>query len=705
MKGYIAKYKKYRGILLSVALFLLLDASVLSLNFYMSFEISEDAVGVNLAGRQRMLSQRMTKSLFIMKASEINSGAYSSAYQELINSKNTFDNTFNAFLIGGSTMNADGESVVLKTVTDQRAISALESAKTYWLPYKAAIENVIAQRNNRSGADEQALNSALQIASSNNLPLLGLMNDLTVTLEQVASSKATRLRLIQTIGIALAVLNFLFIMMHFLRQLRSSDEVIEKARQETTEILDTVNEGLFLLDHNYVIGDQYSKVLLQLFETPDIAGRPLEELLDSIGITNDHETAKEFISLLFDKKVKQNLIQDLNPLDRVEANLNHGDNKFTTKYLNFSFSRVLLANGEISHILVTVQDITDKVNLERALQSAKEHNEQQVLMMTSLLHIQPDDQRQFIRNAYRYYEEVNEILKRPAKNQSSLQEKASKIFRQMHSFKGEASALQLDIFENKAHAIEDIIARLQRLNKLHGDDFLPIAVQLNELIDYTHQLEEMIGKLSALGASYKIDNTISIPTTPDNTLCDYFSRYVKDVAERNNKEVMLSTIGLEHVIMSNEEQQQFKALCLQLLKNAVIHGIESPEQRTQSHKPPMGHIHLRVTPEQGTIRVNIIDDGRGLDYDAIRARAKKMDQWPSSEIDHWSKEQLATFIFKEGVSTANSLTIDAGRGVGMGSVVQYIAAKRGKITVSSRTGQHCQFSISLPLNTRHSQAA
>ena len=62
-------FGKYRSIIISVALFLLLDASVLVFNFYVSFQISEDAVGVNLAGRQRMLSQRMAKSLYILDSS------------------------------------------------------------------------------------------------------------------------------------------------------------------------------------------------------------------------------------------------------------------------------------------------------------------------------------------------------------------------------------------------------------------------------------------------------------------------------------------------------------------------------------------------------------------------------------------------------------------------------------------------------------
>src|SRR5687767_4749311 len=69
-------YGKYRGILISVALFILLDASVMILNFYVSFEIADDAVGINLAGRQRMLSQRIAKSLYSLNSESPGSAEY-----------------------------------------------------------------------------------------------------------------------------------------------------------------------------------------------------------------------------------------------------------------------------------------------------------------------------------------------------------------------------------------------------------------------------------------------------------------------------------------------------------------------------------------------------------------------------------------------------------------------------------------------------
>ena len=90
---YGSKYGKYRGILMSVALFILLDASVMILNFYVSFEISADAIGINLAGRQRMLSQRTAKTLYALHSETSDSKAFQDAVTELNNTKNLFDGT------------------------------------------------------------------------------------------------------------------------------------------------------------------------------------------------------------------------------------------------------------------------------------------------------------------------------------------------------------------------------------------------------------------------------------------------------------------------------------------------------------------------------------------------------------------------------------------------------------------------------------
>jgi HPt (histidine-containing phosphotransfer) domain-containing protein len=695
-------YGKYRGILISVALFLLLDASVLILNFYISFEIADDAIGVNLAGRQRMLSQRMAKTLLALDSAREDPIAFDTAFDELMLSQSLFDETLMGFMHGGNVRDAAQARVQLDPVTDGDAKAALQKALVIWTPYQTAVREFIGdvQANNPTATD-RSLAAAIQMARAHNLTLLVLMNDLTNSLEQVATSKATRLRWIQTVGITLAIFNFLFIMLHFVRQLRESDAVIEKARRETTEILATVNEGLLLIDSNLIIGEQHSAKLREVLGEQHFGGQSLQALLERIISAKDAETARAFIELLFDQKIKETLIGDLNPLSLVEVNIAQERGGFLTKYLKFDFARAY-QQERISHVLVTVLDITEQVKLERALGESRKHNESQLEMLTGLLHTHPSLLKEFIDNSYRCYSRINSILSMPAKSTQLVREKASSIFKEIHNFKGEAASLKLESFEVAAHAIEDTLAQLRDKPDLSGNDYLGLTVQLESLISYTQQVELLVKKLAQFAvvnsAQSDVTNPHHVTGSRRNDGWGHLEDFVENIAQRNGKQVKLVASGLNEIALVPEVQQQLKEICIQLLRNAVMHGIESPYERELSEKPAQGRIDLRLAKVSPTeMELTVMDDGQGLDYAAIRAQALASGKWSEAEIEAWDNKQLLRLIFNEGFSTAKAMTKDAGRGVGMDAVMSQVLAHRGKINVSSRRGSYCRFVITLPL--------
>jgi two-component system chemotaxis sensor kinase CheA len=692
--------KKYRGILISVALFILLDASVMILNFYVSFEISEDAIGINLAGRQRMLSQRMAKTLYALNSEGSESKEFKDAAIELQSSKNLFDETLTAFTQGGKTHNANKEIMVLPQVNSQAGQATLKAAADVWLPYKLSVDSLLADiQESRDFTDN--LSNALTQAKAKNIILLGHMNDLTINLENVASSKASRLRVIQTVGISLAIINFLFIMLHFLRQLRDSDLVLEQARKETTEILQTVNEGLFLVDENMTIGNQHSRHLVDILGIPDIAGQNFQALLENMISEKDAETARGFIELLFDKKIKEKLIGDLNPLNLIEVNIAQASGGFLTKHLQFSFARAQ-QDGLISHVLVTVQDVTEKVRLEKALVESRKHSESQIELLTSLLHTHPSLLQEFITNSYNCYNRINNILRQPAKTTALVKEKATNIFREIHNFKGEAASLKLEYFENQAHAIEDTLQDLRGKQNITGNDYLALTVQLENLISYTQQVQQLTEKLALFGHyTSKTPTPASEKKILGNRQQDgwnHLGDFVQNIAQRNGKLVKFVASGLSDIELDSEYAQQVKEICVQLLRNAVTHGIESPEDRELTEKPIEGRIDLRLAKlSDEEMEITVMDDGNGLDYNAIREKAVQSGRWDDDEIDSWGNKHLLALIFHEGFSTAKEISKDAGRGVGMEAVMNHVLEHRGKITVSSRRGRHCRFVITLPI--------
>ncbi len=683
---------KYKGIMVSVALFLLLDASVLMLNFYISFEISEDAVGVNTAGRQRMLSQRMMKALL---NTDVSTSAPEISLAELRNTSNLFDKTLAAFANGGETPGADGTPVILKPVGSKDSLDAIAQTQLIWAPYKKHIETLLAINFEENNFEfEAALATAIKYGNANNLKMLQLMNKLTVDLESVASSKATRLRIIQTVGISLAIVNFFIIMFHFLRQLRSSDEKIEAARQETQEILETVNEGLFLIDEDLIIGEQHSTELENIFGRTDIAGHSFQSLLKDIVSEKDMNTTQSFIKLLFKPTVKQKLIGDLNPLNEVEIHLPLEEGGYLSKFLSFSFSRVI-TDSLISHVLVTVKDITEQIQLARELDTARSQNEKQLELLSALLNTNSDLLPMFLSNSFKTFNEINMSLRNPAKNQSQYLAKANRIYALIHNFKGEASALNLDQFVETAHQFEDAIAELKNKKQINGKDFLSLTVMLNGLIAQTE---------SAGGLAEKLKRFTNISKTtaqeaPAPMDWSHLDTLTQQVAQKQKKSVNLIHSGLNDNGIDKTLHSLINSISIQLIRNAVSHGIETPNERKLAQKTSIGEIDIRLAKRSdGNYVYTFKDDGNGIDTNSIRDAAIKRGIITERQADIMSKKQLISLIFSPELSTKTEVDTDAGRGIGMHSVRELIQQLGGKIAIASRNGYGCTFTISFPQN-------
>jgi len=680
---------KYKTIVVSIALFLLLDASVLILNFYISFEIADDAVGVNLAGRQRMLSQRMVKSLYDLEISEGTEAE--KAKTELNSTVALFDSTLNAFDIGGTVKGAGDENVTLEAVSSIGGRSAIKAAKTIWAPYKEKLSTVIDSELNAIDPEENAV--LVQFAKENNLSMLRLMNDLTVDLEKIATSKATRLRMIQTVGISLAVINFLIILFHFIRQLNSTDRALEKARSETEEILDTVNEGLLLINSDLSIASQYSKVLEDLFVRSDIAGLSFEDLLSDVIKQKDLDNTKRFIALLFKPEIKSKLISDLNPLREIEVTISDEEGQFVNKYFCFEFQRAYEDN-EIKDILVTVSDITERVLLTRELEATKEQNQQQLEVLTGILHANPTVLNAFVEDSFQAFDRINTLLRKPSKSDNTLRKKLEEIFFEVHKLKGEASALGLENYVELTHEFEMEMKDIREKELIGGDDFLPLVVRLEKLIKHSESvrvLSEKLMKFSSVGSD-------GSPAAPKIAVSwSHLTDLATSSAERLNKKVQLVTCGLDEAKLDENLHSVVNDILIQSIRNAVAHGIESTEERLEQSKPELGRIDARLSQLlDGSTELVVEDDGDGIDFERIREQAIASGNWTETELEAWDSKRLIALIFESGFSTETDHNVDSGSGVGMDIVRKRLAEFRGKIRISSRRGQGTKIVFSIP---------
>ncbi len=164
-------------------------------------------------------------------------------------------------------------------------------------------------------------------------------------------------------------------------------------------------------------------------------------------------------------------------------------------------------------------------------------------------------------------------------------------------------------------------------------------------------------------------------------------RIVHDESLRANKRVRLDVIGGDTPIDKALLEVAADALG-HLVRNAIIHGIEAPDVRIAKKKPELGTIRLSAAIEGGEVRIEVEDDGNGIDLEALRARA------PNTPAD---EAALLTLVFEEGISTQRSADLSAGRGVGLAAVKKSVEGSTGRVEVRSRGGLGCTFSLRLPL--------
>jgi two-component system chemotaxis sensor kinase CheA len=134
-----------------------------------------------------------------------------------------------------------------------------------------------------------------------------------------------------------------------------------------------------------------------------------------------------------------------------------------------------------------------------------------------------------------------------------------------------------------------------------------------------------------------------------------------------------------------------------MVRNSADHGIESPAERKAAGKPERGTIRLNAYHEGGTITIEIADDGRGLDYAAIRRKSAERSIASEADLERMSEAQLAKFIFHPGFSTAKAITSVSGRGVGMDVVKTNLETIGGTVEIRSEQGRGTTFTIKIPL--------
>ncbi|HZO22428.1 MAG TPA: Hpt domain-containing protein, partial [Steroidobacteraceae bacterium] len=386
----------------------------------------------------------------------------------------------------------------------------LEQARLLWRQYGPVVNPVIdfdgqpyvdsdegGSTFSKSGRVHYAnVKRAQLFATENQKALEGQLAAAATNLQQATSEAANKLRALLSMGVFAALV--LAAAAAYFQATRSRHErAAREAQEQTRDILKTVREGFFLLDADYQIGSVWSEALTRMFGRSDFAGLSFEELLKGLVPQATLATAMKYIKLLWGDRAHENLMKSINPLGQLEITMENTHGGKETRYLQFDFHRVMGPKG-IKHVLCAVGDITSSVLLAKELQESQENANQQLDMMLGMMHVDPLQLSTFLDSTETGLQLINAILKEPARTDGEFRKKLNGLFRELHSIKGEASALNLLSIAHRVHTLEDMVSELKKRAELSGNDFLPMVLKLDDLLAHLRSVREMSTRLSTL---------------------------------------------------------------------------------------------------------------------------------------------------------------------------------------------------------------
>jgi two-component system, chemotaxis family, sensor kinase CheA len=540
-------------------------------------------------------------------------------------------------------------------------------------------------------------------ASDNAKGLQTRLGTVATTLQSVASTDSTRLRFLLSVGVLVAVV--LAAAAAYLQVARARHErAAKEAQEQTRDILKTVREGFFLLDAEYRIGSVWSEALTRMFGRGNFAGLFFEELLKELVPPATLNTAMKYIKLLWGDRAHENLMKSINPLGQLEISMDNGHGGKETRYLQFDFHRVMGPKG-VKHVLCSVGDITSSVLLARELQESHENANAQLDMMLGMMHVDPLQLTTFLDSTETGLQLINAILKEPARTDGEFRKKLNGLFRELHSIKGEASALNLMSIAHRVHSLEDMVSELKKKAELSGNDFLPMVLKLDDLLAHLHGVREMATRLTVIKdappqprAEATPPAQRAQPAPAGARSADDMSPTLHAMAERlahdHHKRFKLSLTGLADVPRSYVDTVE--DCIIQMLRNSAVHGIEPGNVRRAQTKGDVGAVKVEFKKAGEGYELVFEDDGAGISPDQLKAAAVRKQIITPDEAAGMDMRAAMALIFRPGFSTQEEVSMDAGRGVGMDVVARSVYALGGKIGVSTNPGKFTRFKIVLP---------
>ena len=459
-------------------------------------------------------------------------------------------------------------------------------------------------------------------------------------------------------------------------------------RDEIAAMKDSMKIGLFFMDKNYVIQDHYSRYLEEMLSDTRLFGKVFTDLISDSVSANELGAIKDYFGMVLERTYDLDMLDDINPLNELHyVNKETGDKKV----FQCAFSTVERDRGEV-FILVTVYDITIRVELQQRLAEEESRRQEEMASVFELIQVQPDVFNDFMADAEHEFNTIDKVLKNGA---LSAHDALVKVYQSVHAVKSNAVILGLNVFGGKVHNLESKIKKLREMEgEVPFNKMLELTMDIEKLSKEKDGFKDIIDKLK----TYTSTDPSAEANKKQNTtvMVESLTKAANRAGEDTGKKIKFIANDIDKEALEKGPRRDMKDILMQLIRNSAVHGIETPDIRKKRGKNEIGIIKMsiKMAEDRKSIVLKLQDDGGGLDYNKIAEKAvsKKL----IKPEDAKNIDMLTKIIFAPGFSTAETEGVHAGRGIGLNLVRDRLKEIKGTVKLKSEAGKGTLFMMVVP---------
>ncbi|NLB64374.1 MAG: HAMP domain-containing protein [Fibrobacter sp.] len=515
------------------------------------------------------------------------------------------------------------------------------------------------------------------------------------------------------------------------------EELVDAKMRQVRDILDNIDQGLFTVNLDGTINDEYSKATNKILGVEDVAKIDVAKALHfSDSQKSEWSDWLELVKIRLGK-LRWEKIERLAPI--LEFSYFEG---LEEKTVEVGYRPVLNNNQELERVMVLVDDVTETRKIEKVIAEEKRRHENEVKTILGLVNNPPeviadyfvdtDSRLSLIEDNVKLLEEESVRAREQFPDGKQLdinQNTVGEIFRDLHTIKGNSAtygfeeisyvadqaetileALRPPIETRTASSIEELKNNIEDLKKSReeveniskrlrgGED--EVVVQIAESkVDYLQSLVKKISSDPNMSKSSLLaplfEACYQIKYVPLVKLAEKYSTVIERIALKSDKLIDFK-VNPEALELAPSFFNPINESLVHLIRNAADHGIEGGEAREALGKDVTGQILLSVSEHDSIYRIELSDDGNGIDAEALAKKAVEKQLVSQEQVDAMNEEQKSQLVFLNGLSSRDDVTETSGRGVGMAAVQANIESLAGSIQMQSRLGEGTSFVMEIP---------